>query len=145
MKPLMIKIGTAVAALAAGGGIAVHSPTTTAVAFSSPGLFLDVSIQSPGTLVAKGAAVSVPVIVTCNSQGATVELQLTEKVGNKVATGFNYVDVGCTGGHETVLITVPASAGIGFAKGSAFATASIFGCSSFTCGSETSSATIRIK
>jgi hypothetical protein len=146
MTPLKIKIGTTIAALAAGGGFAIVSPSSAAVAFSSPPLFLDVSVQSPGHLVARGAAVSVPVIVTCNSQGASVQLQLTEKVGKKVATGTNYVQVGCTGGHETVLITVPASAGPAFAKGSAFATANIFGCTSnFICGSETASATIKIK
>ena len=86
-----------------------------------------------------------PVIVTCNSQGATVQLLLSEKVGKKVATGNNYVEVGCTGGHETVLITVPANSGPAFAKGSAYATANIFGCTSFTCGQETASATIKIK
>ncbi|HET6209874.1 MAG TPA: hypothetical protein VFD94_05805 [Jatrophihabitans sp.] len=146
MRPRMIKIGTAAVALLAGGGFAVVSPSSTAVAFSSPPLFLDVSVQSPGTLVARGAAVSVPVIVTCNSQGATVQLQVTERVGKKVATGNTYAQVGCTGGHETVLITVPASAGQAFAKGSAFATADIFGCTAnFVCGDETSSATIRLK
>jgi hypothetical protein len=146
MTPLKIKIGTAAAALAVGSGFAVISPSSAAVAYSSPPLFLDVSVQSPANLVARGAAVSVPVIVTCNSQGASVQLQLAEKVGKKVATGSNYVQVGCTGGHETVLITISANSGPAFAKGSAYATANIFGCTSnFVCGQETASATIRIK
>ena len=72
---------------------------------------------------------------------------MTEKVGKKVATGYdNYIPVGCTGGHQTFLITVPASSGPAFAKGSAYAAADISGCASnYICGQETASATIKIK
>lgn len=146
MNPLMIKLGVTAAALATGGGFAVLSPASSAVAYYSPPLFLDISVQSPAHLVARGAAVSVPVTVTCNSQGAYVDVRVSEKVGKKIATGVASASVGCTGGHESVLVTVPASAGQAFAKGSAYISADINGCTaSYTCGSENASATVAIK
>lgn len=148
MNPLLVKFGVTAAALATGGGFAVLSPSSSAVAYSSPPLFLDVSVQSPATLVAHGAAVSVPVIVTCTSNGAYLDVRVTEKVGKKTASGVTSTNVGCTGGHQTILVTVPAGAGAGlaFAKGSAYATAEIQGCTTnYVCGSENASATIRIK
>lgn len=145
MTPLKIKLGSAAAAIAAGGGFALALPSSPAVAYSSPPLFLDVSVQSPAHLVAKGSAISVPVIVTCNAQQANVTLRVTEKLGNKAATGSSYSTVGCTGGHQTVLITVPANSGVAFAKGSAYAVADIYGCTSnYVCGQDEASATIQI-
>ena len=44
MTPLKIKIGTAAAAIATGGGFALALPSSPAVAYSSPPLFLDISI-----------------------------------------------------------------------------------------------------
>ncbi len=148
MNPLLVKAGVTAAALAMGGGFAVLSPSSSAVAYSSPPLFLDVSVQSPANLVAHGAAVSVPVIVTCTSNGAYVDVRVTEKVGKKTASGATSTTSGCTGGHQTILVTVPAGngAGLAFAKGSAYATADIEGCTSnFVCGTEHASATIKIK
>ncbi|MGI8667158.1 MAG: hypothetical protein ACR2N4_14220 [Jatrophihabitans sp.] len=146
MNPLLVKLGVTAAALATGGGFAVLSPASSAVAYSSPPLFLDISVQSPANLVARGAAISVPVIVTCNSDGAYVYLRVSEKVGKKVASGNIGTSVGCTGGHQTFLLTVPASSGPAFAKGSAYVAAEVDGCTAnFICGTETGSATIKIK
>ena len=39
-----------------------------AVAFFSGGLFLDVQVESPARLVARGAAADVPLEVTCGSE-----------------------------------------------------------------------------
>lgn len=144
MTPLKIKIGTAAAALAVGGGFALALPSAPAVAYASPPVFIDAVPQSPAHLVAKGASVSVPVLVTCNTQGTEVQVQLTEKVGNKTATGYNYTQVACTGGHQTILITVPASSNTAFAKGTAYAVAQIFGCAGYYCASDSSSANIQI-
>lgn len=146
MNPLLVKLGVTAAALATGGGFAVLSPASSAVAYSSPPLFLDVSVQSPANLVARGAAVSVPVIVTCNSTGAYVSVRVTEKVGKKIATGAIDTSVGCTGGHQTFLLTVPAGSGPAFAKGSAYVAAEVSGCTAnFVCGNEDASATVKIK
>ncbi|MEO6703765.1 MAG: hypothetical protein ABI140_10040 [Jatrophihabitantaceae bacterium] len=150
MTPFMIKLGTTAAALAAGGGFAVLSPSSQAAAFYSPPLFLDVTVGSPANLVARGAAVSVPITVTCNADGgAYLSVQVSEKVGKKIATGQTNTNVACSGGHETLLVTVPAGSGQAFAKGSAYGSAYISGCkfisTNYTCGQETGSATIRIK
>jgi hypothetical protein len=145
MHPLLLKAGIGAAALAAGGGFAVFGSSSPAVAYSSPPLTLDISIQSPATLVAHGAAVNVPVTVTCPyGTDASVYISLSEKVGNKTASGTNSVDVGCTGSRETILVTVPSQNGLAFAKGSAFAQGEIFACSYYFCGDETDSATITI-
>jgi hypothetical protein len=70
---------------------------------------------------------------------------VTERVGSQTATGSGFVQVGCTGGHQRILIRVTAGSGKAFAKGTAVANASIFGCNNTTCGSESSSATIQIR
>jgi len=146
MHPLLLKAGIGAAALAAGGGFAVFSSSSPAVAYSSPPLFLSVSIQSPATLTAHGAAVQVPVKFSCSSGSqAFLSVTLTERVGRKTASGTNQIAVGCTDGNETVLVTVPSQNGVSFGKGSAYAQADLFECVYYTCGDEQDSATIQIK
>jgi hypothetical protein len=135
--------GVAVA-LAAGGAFALLSPAQPAVAFFSGGLFLDATPLSPATLVAKGAAVDVPVEVTCNASFADLRVEVTERVGKDVADGVGYAEVACTGSHQTLLVRVTPFGGKAFTKGTAVATADIFGCLSI-CGEETRSATITIQ
>jgi hypothetical protein len=133
-------------ALVAGGGFALAGPATPALAFFSGGLFLDVVPQSPATLVAGGAAVDTPVEVTCNAIGtAFVQVNVTEKVGKKIATGDAQIQVACSGAHQRFLVRVTASSGQAFAKGKAVVTAQVFGCNNIICGSETGSATVTVK
>jgi hypothetical protein len=140
----LLKIGGGVSALLAGGGVALLSPASPAVAYSSPPLFLDVSIQSPAHLVARGAAVTIPVTTTCSSREAYLSIQITERVGKKVASGSKYVTVGCTGSRQQTIVTVPASSSTVFSKGTAYVTASLTGCASYFCGEEYNDATIQI-
>ncbi|HSV64472.1 MAG TPA: hypothetical protein VLJ59_01010 [Mycobacteriales bacterium] len=130
-------------ALATGGAVAVLTPSSPAVAFFSGGLFLDIAVQSPATLIARGAAIEVPVNITCNSNNTFVNVQVNQRVGKKIASGSGDAQVACTGGHQRILLSVPAS-GVPFASGTAFATGFIFGCLSF-CANEQSSATIQIQ
>lgn len=141
-----IKALVATGVVGTGAALALLSPASSAVAYYSGGLFLDVTVQSPAHLVAKGAAVTVPVQVTCNAtQQAFVSVQLTEAIGKKIATGYGGANVGCTGGHQNLLLTVVASGGQKpFAAGRAFATANLFGCDT-VCASETANATITIR
>jgi hypothetical protein len=136
----------AAAAIAAGGILAAVVPTPPAVAFFSPPLLLDVRVLSPATLIAKGAAVSVPVEVTCaGGQFAEVSVSVSQRVGSGTATGFASDDVPCTGQRETTSVTVlPDSGSNAFRKGTGFARAVIFGCTERFCGSETDSRTISI-
>jgi hypothetical protein len=133
-------------ALAGGAALALFSPASPALGFLSGGLHLDVTVQSPATLVARGAAIDVPVDVDCNAtQNTFVNVGVTERVGGQTATGSGSVQAACNGGHQRLLIRVTAGAGKPFAKGTAVANANIFGCNNTTCGSESSSATIQIQ
>jgi hypothetical protein len=146
MHPLLLKAGIGAAALAAGGGFAVLGSGSPAAAYSSPPLFLSVSVQSPATLTAHGAAVQVPVKFSCSSGGqAFLTVTLTERVGRKTASGSHQIAVGCTDGNETTLVTVPSQNGVSFGKGSAYAQADLFECTYYTCGDEQDAATIQIK
>lgn len=143
---LRIRVATAVVAILLGGLLALFATSGPAVAFFSGGLFLDVQVKSPATLVARGAAVQVPLEVTCNATGtAFVQVTVTQKSGSGVAQGSGSTQVGCTGSGEQVTVLVQATGGKAFKQGTAVATAEIFGCNATTCGSETDSATIDIK
>jgi hypothetical protein len=140
----------AVAAVTIAGATAATMliPASPAVAFSSGGLVLDVVVQSPAHLIARGAAVAVPVEFTCSSTSNTsVSVSVTEHVGSGIASGGgNLTNIICTGEIQSATINVTASpGGRAFTKGVAFANADIFGCSNFLCGEQPNSATITIK
>jgi hypothetical protein len=134
-------IGTVLAGSAA---LVLASPSSPALAYFSGGLHLDAVALSPATLVSRGAAVDVPVDVYCNAQYVSLSIRLSERVGSQTATGSTYLQPACTGGHQRILVRVPASSGKAFAKGTAVATVEIYGCNYYTCGQETSSETITI-
>jgi hypothetical protein len=136
-----------VVAVLAGVALALSVTSGPAVAFFSGGLFLDVQVESPATLVARGAAVDVPLEVTCNATDSTfVTVSLTQRSGSRVASGFGSTNVGCTGSGQQIIVRVlPSSAGKTFKQGTAVATAEIFGCRPNVCGNETDSETITIR
>ena len=117
-------------------------PVSSAVGFFSGGLSLDVQVQSPATLVSRGAAVDLPLQIVCTSNRAEVDVQVTQRAGSEIAQGFAFTDVTCEGDLQQVHIIVPARGGKAFKKGSAVAQAEIFGCLARTCGSESDTATI---
>jgi hypothetical protein len=140
------RLAAAVVAIVLGSVLALFATTGPAVAFFSGGLFLDVQVQSPARLVARGAAVDVTLEVTCNSPfGADVFVTVTQKSGSGVAQGFGSESVGCTGSGEQVVIRVQAFGGKAFKQGTAVVSAEIFGCNNVTCGSETDSEVIQLQ
>ena len=146
---LRTKVTAVVVAIALGGLLALFATTGPAVAFFSGGLFLDVQVQSPARLVARGAAVDVPVEVTCNARPGTasVQVSVSQKAGSGVAQGFGSTSVGCTGSGQQITVRVQASGGKTFKQGTAVASADLFGCTAnfSTCGNETDSETIQIQ
>jgi len=143
---LRTRAAAAVVALLLGGLLALFATSGPAVAFFSGGLFLDVQVGSPAHLVARGAAVDVPVEVTCNATGtADVSVRVTQKSGSGVAQGFGSASVGCTGSGQQITIRAQAEGGKTFKQGTAVASAEIFGCNRVTCGSETDSEVIQIQ
>jgi hypothetical protein len=146
MRTKRTRVATAVVALLLGGLLALFATSGPAVAFFSGGLFLDVQVESPARLVARGAAVDVPVEVTCNAIGtAFVQVSVTQKAGSGVAQGFGSTSVGCTGSSQQITVRVQASGAKTFKQGTAVATAFVDGCNNVTCGSERDSEEIQIQ
>ena len=136
---------SAILALASVAVVAVLiGPVSSAVGFFSGGLSLDVQVQSPATLVSRGAAVDVPLQIVCTSHQADLSVQVTQRAGSEIAQGSAYTQVSCEGDLQQVDVIVPAFGGKAFKKGTAVAQAEIFGCLSRTCGSETDTATISL-
>jgi uncharacterized protein (DUF58 family) len=145
---LRTKLTAALVALAAGSLLALITSSGPAVAFFSGGLFLDVQVESPASLVARGAAVDVPLEVTCNARPGTafVQVTVTQRSGSGVARGTASENVGCTGSGQQITVRVQATGAKTFKQGTAVVTAEVFGCNAnfSTCGNETDSETIDI-
>ena len=123
----------------------MFAPSGPAVAFSSGGLFLDVQVEEPVRLVARGAAVDVPLEITCNASGVVdVFVTVTQRVNNGVASGNGFATFACTGSGQDVTVRVTADpADKAFIRGTAVIEAEIFGCRRI-CGRETDSETVWI-
>jgi hypothetical protein len=136
-----VKLGVALALVGA-AIVVLIGPVSTAVGFFSPPLSLDVKVNSPATLVSKGAAVSVPLDVVCTSKQADLLVRVNQRAGSQIAQGDAYKLITCEGDLQQVTVTVFAN-GKAFKKGVGVAEAEIFGCFRF-CGSETDTAEIAI-
>ena len=146
MRTKRTRIATTVAAILLGGLLTMFATSGPAVGFFSAGLFLDVQVESPARLLARGAAVEVPLEVTCNATGPVdVFVRVTQRSGSGVAEGFGFEQVGCTGSGEQVTVLVQATGGKTFKKGTAVVTAEVFGCNQAICGTETDSEVIEIQ
>jgi hypothetical protein len=143
------RIAAVVVAIVLGGVLALFATSGPAVAFFSGGLFLDVQVESPAHLVSRGAAVDVPLEVTCNAAPNTafVQVTVTQRAGSGVAQGSGSTAVGCTGSGQQVTVRVQAFGGKAFKQGTAVASAEISGCTAnfSVCGNETDSETIDLK
>jgi hypothetical protein len=141
----LLKVAAASLAVTVGAVVAAFNPVSPAVAFFSPPLFLDIQVESPGTLLARGAAVDVPLEVTCTSTQAFVDVTLTQRIGSDVARGSGFATVGCTRAGQRIVVTVTAFSDKAFRKQTAFAQANISGCAESVCGTESDTATIDIR
>jgi hypothetical protein len=91
-----------------------------------------VELGQTATLVARGAAVQVPVIYSCSPDAAFTALNVTvsERVpGNRIAQGGLVTsDLICDGAQHTALVTVTSITGNAFHKGVAFVQADLSAC-----------------
>jgi len=120
------------------------------------------SVQLDGTasLVGKGAAVTVPVTVTCAPSpypgpfpspfpppfpgSSRVAVQVTERSGNRIAQGYGSASAVCDGTPHTVDVQVTAQ-GAPFKHGDAVATATMTVCDYFYgCHNATDTETIQV-
>ena len=95
-----------------------------------------VRVRQEATLVARGAAIRVPIRYSCSSETAFRELQVqvTQRVGGgRLAQGFgSTTNLICDGQVHTAVVTVTASGENAFRRGVAFARAGLFVCDEFT-------------
>lgn len=122
------------AAIAVGGGLAFAIPALPAVGQVSPPSVLSVEVGDEATLVARGAAVLVPVEIRCPA-GSTgfLSVRVTQRAGSRIASGSGgTTDFVCTGATQTVDVLVHAQ-GQAFKKGPAVAEASLSVCGGFFC------------
>jgi hypothetical protein len=154
------KARVALAGLAIAGGataVAVLGPAGSAVGQASPPIQVQIQVNSPATLMDKGAAVDVSVTASCSGQTAfpaSIVLNVTESVARRVAFGNQEASIDCTGASQTLDIQVTAGTGSpsgfppgpskAFEKGVAIATASIEACTFTTCVSQQVQPTITI-
>ena len=123
-------------------------PASPALGFFSPPLLLEIHVDSPATLVAKGAGADVLVQIECaGARTAQVDVSLTERVGSAIASGSGSTQVGCTNQNQTVLVHVTAFSNKAFKRGTAIADGFIFACTpNFSvCGSEQDHRTIELR
>lgn len=93
------KMATSIAAaLASGALVAGAVPALAAVTNNSPALKASIHIVSPDKISARGAAVTLTFDVKC-PVGAYAQLQImvTERSGNGLATGSSYLNPPCDG------------------------------------------------
>ena len=122
----------AVVAIVAGTVIASVVPVSADVSASSPPVGL-VRVESPATLQAQGAAVTVrvtfvgPASSPSNFPLGFVTLTVTERVGQQIAYGTASASIGWfTGGAETLDLTVlPEPGSAPFRRGTAFGSATM--------------------
>jgi hypothetical protein len=96
-----------------------------------------VHIRQQATLVARGAAIRVPIRYSCSPDTAYAEIdvQVTERVGgNRLAQGYGFTqDLTCDSQVHTAVVTVTAFGGNAFRRGEAFAQATVTLCNEFAC------------
>jgi hypothetical protein len=123
--------GRTLIAIILGGALAAAIPVLPAVGqFSPPHPVVDIGT---GRLVAKGAAVDLPVTYTCGPgdlQFGYLYVQLTQRTQQgHLAQGYGFTqDIVCDGTPQTVTVRVPAESyfgGVAFKSGVALATATL--------------------
>lgn len=136
--------------LLAAAAVAALAPIPSALAYISPPLVLLADTQGTGKLVAKGAAVDVPITYSCSGpQSMDVSLQLTEAVGRRTAVGYANASLPCNGQNISTVLRVSAQPGsASFGNGTASARLDVYGgfCTTQTCyfGQDTFTSTIRL-
>jgi hypothetical protein len=123
--------GRTLIAIIIGGALAAAIPALPAVGqFSPPHPVVDIGT---GSLVARGAAVDVPVTYTCGPGDLVygyLSVQLSQRTqAGRLAQGFGYTEnIVCDGTPHTVIVRVTAESffgGVAFKSGVALATATL--------------------
>jgi hypothetical protein len=137
--------GIAAGMLGLGAALALAAPATVAVSQESPPLTLGLDIESPAVLVARGAAVLVPVEVVCTA-GAEGQLfvSISQRAGSANATGFGVESFTCTGETQVIDVLVQGNTGRSFKKGVASSVSEAFVCNENGCANTRDEEVIQI-
>jgi len=111
LLPVKVKVALAGLAVTGGGAVAAMlGPAGPAVGQASQPVQAEIQVNSPATLVARGAGADVTVTANCSGslvESAQVLIGLTERAAS--AIGETTVD--CTGTNQTVQVLVTAQVG----------------------------------
>ena len=138
------------AALAIGAATSMIVPLQAAVADSSPpDPYFNFTVRRQPTLLAKGAAIRVPVSVTCFPETFSygINISVTQRVnGGRIASGFATVTspMNCDGFPHVVNATVIATQ-YTFKVGAAFSSVDAYACTPLQCNSFQEQKEISIK
>ena len=158
--PAKTRLGLVGLVVAGGAAAAVAlGPAASAVGQASQSVQVQLAVNSPATLVAKGASVEVSVTASCsaNAEPPLVTVEIVENVKGTIALGYGEPAVSCTGTSQTVDVLVtagdtsPSGMSVGpsapFAKGVAIADAMISACTpdGATCAGQQVQPVITIK
>lgn len=128
MLPVRVKVALAGLAIAGGGVVAaLLGPARPAVGQSSQPIQEEIQVNSPATLVARGAGAYVPVTANCSGPlvvSGNVSVTLSERAASAVGSA----KVDCTGTNQTVQVLVTTQVGKALKKGTAIATATLNVC-----------------
>jgi hypothetical protein len=141
------KLVGSLAAVAASAALVMGSATVASATHA-------IEVGDTGTLVARGAAVLVPVEVTCPVStvpqppfpfpGSGLSVTVNQRSGNRIAQGFGSANVACTGTEQTVQVQVTAQQAP-FKNGTALVTATMTVCEDFFINCHTVSDTEEIR
>jgi hypothetical protein len=113
MKQSIGRRALTVAAVGVGAALAVAVPAGAAVSVQSESPSgAVVNLRNNAALGARGAVVTVPVVAICPAGvAATINVAVTQRVGNGIAAGSAYENITCTGVRQTARMTVTAQPG----------------------------------
>jgi hypothetical protein len=148
----LVVAGGAAAAIALGpAGLAVGQSSAPTVGQSSQPIQVQLVVNSPARLVARGAGVDVSATVSCSGQfviSGSVTVNVTEKVGKNLATGYGETGFDCMGGtaQNVEVLAIANPGGKAFVKGSAIVQATMSACAvNGPCGGQSVQPTIKIR
>jgi hypothetical protein len=118
-------------AVAAGLGLVLSAAAPALSAAAEPSS-VTARLGESAALIAKGAAVEIPVVYTCSPDASWggIDLFVTERVpGQRAAEGWaSTFGAVCDGTEHTSAVTVPTSNGIAFHSGTAVVQGSLHAC-----------------
>jgi hypothetical protein len=154
---IVVAGGAAVTAALGPAGPAVGQSSPPTVGQSSAPIQVQMQVNPPATLVAKGAGADISVSASCSGVGSgSVFAVLSERVGSVIAIGSGQATIDCTGTTQTIdVIVAPEpnlaglpqpTVGVEFKKGTGILTAGIDACVDdiFPCSSQSVEQTIEI-